>query len=159
MDISTVRALIIDQTILNHEELLAEISKAISRIADVLPRAELHLSLYPTARMKEAIAHLYANIIKFVQSAICYYKKGRLSKSFAAAVKPFALSFKGIVEEITESSKTVDKVANSASKAELRDLRIEQQFLRAEVEELRFQVREMAAGEGNMADVSHRKLD
>ncbi|KAF2093915.1 hypothetical protein NA57DRAFT_61131 [Rhizodiscina lignyota] len=130
--------------VLNHEELLAEVSKAVSRIADVLPRAELHINLYPTPRMKEAIAVLYAKIIKFVQSAISYYKKDRISKSFTAVVKPFALSFKGAVEEITECSKRVDELANSASKAELRDLRVETRTLRAEVQDLRFQVREMA---------------
>jgi len=133
--------------VLNHEELLAEISKAISRIADVLPRAELHLGLYPTERMKETIALLYAKIIKFVQCAISYYKKGRLSKSITAIVKPFALSFKEIVEEIAECSKRADELANSASKAELRDMRIETHNLRAEVRDLRFQVRELSMGE------------
>jgi hypothetical protein len=133
--------------VLNHEELLAEISKAISRIADVLPRAELHLGLYPTERMKETIALLYAKIIKFVQSAIGYYKKNRLSKSITAIVKPFALSFKEIVDEIAECSKRADELANSASKAELRDLRLETRNLRAEVLDLRFQVRELSVGE------------
>ena len=132
---------------LNHEELLTEISKAISRIADVLPRAELHLGLYPTERMKETIALLYAKIIKFVQSAISYYKKSRLSKSITAIVKPFPLSFKEIVDEIAECSKRADELANSASKAELRDLRIEARNLRAEVRDLRLQVRELSMGE------------
>jgi hypothetical protein len=132
--------------VLNHEELLAEISKAISRIADVLPRAELHLNLYPTERMKETIALLYAKIIKFVESAICYYKRNRLSKSITAIVKPFALSFKQIVDEIAECSKRADELANSASKAELRDLRIVARNLLDEVHELRFQVRELSMG-------------
>ena len=137
---------IVEQAVLNHEELLVEISKAISRIADVLPRAELHLILYPTKRMKETVALLYSKIIKFVQSAISYYKRSRLSKSITAILKPFALSFKEILEEIAECSRRAEELASSASKAELRDLRIEAQNLRSEVRELRFQVREMAAG-------------
>ena len=132
---------------LNHEELLAEISKAVSRIADVLPRAELHLNLYPTERMKETIALLYAKIIKFVQSAICYYKRSRLSKSISAIVKPFALSFKQIVDEIAECSKRADEVANSASKAELRDLGILARHLLDEVRDLRFRFDELSMGE------------
>ncbi|KAF5573751.1 Nacht domain-containing protein [Fusarium pseudocircinatum] len=34
--------------IMNYEELLIQIAKAVSRIADVLPRTDLHLTLYPT---------------------------------------------------------------------------------------------------------------
>lgn len=96
--------------------------------------------------MKEMIALLYAKIIKFVQCAISYYKKSRLSKSVSAILSPFALSFKEILGEIAECSKRIDELANSASKAELRDLRIETQNLRAEVRDLRFLVREMAIG-------------
>lgn len=132
---------------MNHEELLAEIAKAVSRIGDALPRAELHVHLYPTDRMKGAVATLYAKIMNFVLCSITYYKKNRFSKSVAAVIKPFALSLKGIVEDIAEASRRVDELANSASKAELRDLRKETLGLRSEVQDLRFQVREMAFGE------------
>ncbi|EJT75559.1 hypothetical protein GGTG_05492 [Gaeumannomyces tritici R3-111a-1] len=46
--------------VLNHEELLTEISKTIARIADVLPRTELLSDLYPTPRMQEAVSLVYA---------------------------------------------------------------------------------------------------
>ena len=58
------------QAILNHEELITEISKAISRIGDMLPRTELHSELYPTERMREAVALLYAQIIEFALMAV-----------------------------------------------------------------------------------------
>jgi len=76
--------------------------------------------------MKVAISQLFAKIIQFVQSAVRYYKKGRLAKSITAVVKPFALSFKQIIDDITDCSRRVDELANSASKAEIRDLH--QQF-------------------------------
>jgi hypothetical protein len=97
----------------------------VTKIADVLPRAELLSVLYPTERMKIALSELYAKIIQFIQSAIKYYKSGRLAKSIAAVTKPFVLSFKPILEDITEASRRVDELANSALKAEIRDLHLQ----------------------------------
>ncbi|KAK1727012.1 uncharacterized protein BDZ83DRAFT_613944 [Colletotrichum acutatum] len=110
--------------VLNHEELLVEISKAVSRIALVLPRTELHSVLYPTPRMQDAVSQLYAKIIEFALMAIKWYKKGKLSHSFTAIIKPFSLGFKPIVEEIAERSKHVDELASAAVKAEIRDLHV-----------------------------------
>ncbi|KAF2188503.1 hypothetical protein K469DRAFT_703077 [Zopfia rhizophila CBS 207.26] len=115
--------------VLNHEELLSKTSKAVSRIADVLPRAELHSVLYPTERMKESVAQLYANIIKFIQSAIKWYKKGTLAKSISAVINPYDVAFKDILEEITACSRRVDELANAALKAEIRDQHIQIQRL------------------------------
>ncbi|KAK8108451.1 hypothetical protein PG984_014252 [Apiospora sp. TS-2023a] len=70
--------------VLNHEELLTEISKAVSRIGDMLPRTELHSELYPTERMREAVALLYAQIIEFALMAVRWFKKGKIMHSVAA---------------------------------------------------------------------------
>ncbi|KAK2613386.1 hypothetical protein N8I77_000304 [Diaporthe amygdali] len=109
-------------SVLNHEELLSEISKAIANLADVLPRTELHSILYPTARMQEAVSLLYAKIIEFVVKAIKWCKKGKARHAIAAIAHPFELKFKAIIDEITKRSRAVDELANAASKAEIRDL-------------------------------------
>ncbi|KAF4872035.1 ATPase family AAA domain-containing protein 3 [Colletotrichum siamense] len=110
--------------ILNYEELLVEVSKAVSRIGDVLPRAELHVLLYPTPRMQETVAQLYSKILEFSVMAIRFYKKGKLSHAIASVVKPFSLTFKPIIEEIRQRSLRVDELANALSKAEMRDLHV-----------------------------------
>lgn len=109
-------------SVLNHEELLSEISKAISNLADVLPRTELHSILYPTARMQEAVSLLYAKIMEFVVKAIKWCKKGKARHAIAAIAHPFELKFKNIIDEITRRSRGVDELANAAAKAEIRDL-------------------------------------
>lgn len=109
-------------SVLNHEELLSEISKAISNLADVLPRTELHSILYPTARMQEAVSLLYAKIMEFVVKAIKWCKKGKARHAIAAIAHPFELKFKNIIDEITRRSRGVDGLANAAVKAEIRDL-------------------------------------
>ncbi|KAK8007837.1 cytochrome P450 [Apiospora arundinis] len=107
--------------VLNHEELLTGISKTISRIADLLPRTELHLELYPTERMRETVALLYAKIIEFALMAVRWFKKGKLLHSFAAIIHPYKLSFAPVVDEVSELSRRVDKLADAASKAEIHD--------------------------------------
>lgn len=117
--------LTLSQAVANHEEMLLEISKSVAKIADILPRAELLSILYPTQRMKIALSELYARIIQFIQSAIKYYKSSRISKSIAAVKNPFDLKYKPILEDIREASRRVDELANSALKAEIRDLHIQ----------------------------------
>lgn len=114
----------IPQAVMNQEELLVELAKAISRIADVLPRTELHAGLYRTDRIQQAVSMVYAKIIEFSVRAIKWYKKNKLKHSITSIIKPFSLSFKDIVDEISERSRTVDELASAAAKAEIRDLHI-----------------------------------
>ncbi|KAF0323059.1 hypothetical protein GQ607_009823 [Colletotrichum asianum] len=122
--------------VLNYEGLLVEVSKAVSRIADVLPRTELHSLLYSTPRMQETVAQLYAKILEFSIMAIRFYKKGKLSHSIASIVKPFSLTSKPIIEEIRERSVRVDELASALSKAEIRDLHIKMHGLSHSVAQL-----------------------
>jgi hypothetical protein len=114
----------IRQAVLNHEELLTEIAKAVAKIADVLPRTELHSVLYPTDRMQEAVSMVYAKMLEFSIVAIKWYKKGKLMHSISSVIKPFSLSFKSIIEELSERSRRVDELASAAAKAEIRDLHV-----------------------------------
>lgn len=109
-------------SVLNHEELLSEISKTISNLADVLPRTELHSNLYPTTRMQEAVSLLYAKIMEFVVKAIKWCKKSKARHAISAIAHPFELKFKFIIDEITRRSRCIDELANGAVKAEIRDL-------------------------------------
>lgn len=113
------------QTLVNHDELLLELSKAVSNIANVLPRVDLHAVLYPTDRMRKAVSELHVKILEFVQAAMTYYKSGSIKKTFTAAIKPFPLSFKQNLEDIGEASRQVDDLANAALKAEIRDLHLQ----------------------------------
>lgn len=47
-------------------------------IGEVLPRAKLKLELYRTEAMLEAVARLYAQIMRFSQRAIKWYTNGKL---------------------------------------------------------------------------------
>jgi hypothetical protein len=105
--------------------MIVQLSKACSSIADVLPRTELSLILYPTNNMKEAVAMLYVRILKFIQHAMYWYKQSKIVHAWNAVTNPWALSIKNYVDDIGDQSRNVDNLASSAFKAELRDTRNE----------------------------------
>lgn len=74
--------------------------------------------------MQDSVSQVYAKILEFFVLSIQWYKKGKVMHSIASIAKPFSLSFKPIIEEITERSRRVDELASAASKAEIRDLHI-----------------------------------
>lgn len=109
---------------MNHEDLITNIAKTLARIGDVLPRAELHLILYPTTAMLTAVSEVYAHVIKFLEYAVRWYKKGKIAHGVGAILKPFQLVGKEVAENVAESSRRVDRLASAASKAELRELHL-----------------------------------
>ncbi|KAH7346226.1 hypothetical protein BKA65DRAFT_551153 [Rhexocercosporidium sp. MPI-PUGE-AT-0058] len=108
--------------VINHEELTKQLAKALSKIADVLPRTDFTLILYPTDLMQETVARLYAYVMRFLRTAIVWYKKGKLYHAIGSVINPWALSFKENVQEIDDQSRKIDRLASTASKAELRDM-------------------------------------
>ncbi|KAF8246083.1 hypothetical protein K440DRAFT_491115, partial [Wilcoxina mikolae CBS 423.85] len=118
--------------VVNHEELIGKISKALSLAADVLPRTDLSLLMYPTDRIKQAVSRLYAYIIQLMQRAVGWYKQGRVRHALSAIANPFSLTYQDIVDNICEASRNVDNLASAAARAEQRDMHIQiQQLARA----------------------------
>ena len=110
---------------LNHQEMIKKLAKGLSQIADILPRANLTLVLYPTIAMQNVLAHLYANIIQFLYQAIYWYRQGKLKHSVSSIFRPWALSYHEQLEAIKDHSIRLDKLSDMATKAELRDTHVE----------------------------------
>lgn len=132
------------QAVNNHEEKTKQLAKAFSRISEILPRTDLAMILYPTNLMKDAVAHLYARILKFIVQAIKWYKQGKFVHTFGAIVKPWALSFKDILDDIAAQSRYIDELSSTGSKAELRDTHLDIIKTRAEIREARIEIRGLA---------------
>ncbi|KAF3105378.1 hypothetical protein TWF102_002300 [Orbilia oligospora] len=109
---------------MNHEELVVQLAKGITKIAVALPRMELRAILYPTAQMKHLIQTLYAHIIKFLMRAVKWYQQPTWKRAVSSITEPFALHFKDILEDISEQSRQIDQLAVAASQAELRDMHL-----------------------------------
>jgi len=127
---------------MNQEELIKELAKALCRIGDVLPQAELHLLLYPTPRMKELVTELYIRIMKFARRAMKWFTESKAKHVFSSIARPYTLRFKDMVEDTSETSRKLERLALSLSMAELRKTRLElqdsrrdQQIIAAEIKQ------------------------
>ncbi|KAM3086699.1 hypothetical protein ACMFMG_000822 [Clarireedia jacksonii] len=112
--------------VINHGELVTQLSKALSYIADVLPHVELKSVLYPTKRMSELVAIIYSQIIRFVIRAINWYKEGKLKHILTSITRPYALRFKDLLDDLATSSRQLDQLAVAAAMMEQRDMHLEQ---------------------------------
>ncbi|KAF2112710.1 hypothetical protein BDV96DRAFT_156385 [Lophiotrema nucula] len=110
---------------MNHEELIKELAKALCRIGDALPQAEILLMLHPTAVMKELVMTLYIQIIKFARRAWKWFRESPMVHALKAITHPYTLRFKDTVESISETSRRIERLALTLSMAELRKTREE----------------------------------
>jgi len=108
--------------VINHEKVLAVIPKAISQIADSLPRVELASILYPTEGMKTAISDLYAHILRFLIRARDWYEEGTLRRWLHSITRPAELRYNDLLEQIAQSSRLIDQLAAYGSQAEIRNI-------------------------------------
>src|SRR5579871_506701 len=117
---------------MNQEELVKELAKALCRLGDALPQAEIRLVLYPTVEMRCLVTQLYVHILEFSQRALKWYSAGKLKHALTAIVRPYSLSFKDLVESMKETTGKIKDLALSMSMAEIRQTRIELEEARRE---------------------------
>ncbi|KAI9687108.1 MAG: hypothetical protein M1822_002519 [Bathelium mastoideum] len=108
--------------VLNHEELVTELAKALAKISDTLPRTQLHLVLYPTEDMKRVVEELYALLILFYQRALKWYQANKFKHIASALLKPFRLEFADLVERINPQARSIESVAITMAHQEIRSI-------------------------------------
>lgn len=94
--------------------------------------------------MKDAVAHLYAHILKFMAQAVKWYRQSKFAHTFGAIAKPWALSFKENLDDIAVKSRYIDELSSTASKAELRDTHLDLIKTHAEIRDARIEIRCLA---------------
>jgi hypothetical protein len=113
----------------NHGKLVTTLAKGLSQIADSLPRIELVTILYPTRRVKQAVAELYAYILRFFIRVQEWFEQGKLRHAWEALARPVELRYDDLIEEIEGRTSDIDKLANAGAQAEQRDIHLELQEL------------------------------
>ncbi|KAI9662250.1 MAG: hypothetical protein M1821_008416 [Bathelium mastoideum] len=108
--------------VLNHEELVTELAKALAKISDILPRTQLQLVLYPTEEMKRVVEELYALLILFYQRALKWYQANKLKHIASALLKPFRLEFGDLIERINTQARSVESLAITMAHQEIRSI-------------------------------------
>lgn len=120
-----------------------QLAKALAKIGDLLPRTKVNAELYQTQNMKEAVSRLYAHIILFFQQAVRWYSMGVLSRTMSSILNPFELDYKDTLEEVRVCSETVNEIANTAARAEVRDIHIIVQLQERRLCEMQTEMKEM----------------
>lgn len=108
------------QGIINHEKTVKGLAKALTEIADALPRVKVRSNLFPTERMKAAVSKLCANILKFLTRAHKWYYEGSLKRTIHSFTQPFDLRYADILGEIRHDSFVVQDLADCGQLVELR---------------------------------------
>lgn len=124
----------------NRSVLVKNLAKACSCIAEALPHTDLSLILYPTPAIREAVAQLYAAIVKFALRALRWYQKGKLAHVAAAIASPWALGFEEELAEVSRHARSVQELAQSAARAEMRELRFQVQQGRSDQQQTRLEL-------------------
>jgi hypothetical protein len=106
----------------NHEKVVGTLAKALAEIAEKLPTVELQSSLYPTARMREAVTNLYAVILRFLIRARDWYEEGRLKHFVHSITRPVELRYQDLLGQITDSTRMIEHLARVGHQAESRDM-------------------------------------
>ena len=115
------------QLVVNHEAMIKSLAKGLCQIADSLPRIEFATVLYPTMRMKQAVAELYAHIIKFLIRARDWYKENKFMHVVHSFTRPVELRYADLISEIDACTQTVDKLSSAGAQAEQRDMHLKMQ--------------------------------
>ena len=105
------------------------LAKGLCHVADSLPRLEFLTLLYPTRRMKQAVADLYAYILRFLIRAQGWFQESRISHALHSFTRPAELRYADIIEEIEACTRTVDSLASAGAQAEQRDMHLKLQAL------------------------------
>lgn len=128
---------------INHATTVSKLSTSISEIADLLPQHSLHVILYPTAEMQMAVARLYACILRFFLSALQWYSDSRATHALKSIFQPWDIRFKSEHEAVAAAAQQVERLADVALKAEVRDTRLEVVRGRADWEIIRREMSEL----------------
>ncbi|GKU06987.1 hypothetical protein FLAG1_09866 [Fusarium langsethiae] len=118
----------------NHEATICLISKALSQIADSLPRVELVMVLYPTDRIRQAVSNLYANLVRFFIRAHEWCQEGKLRHLLHSITRPPELRYQDLLEDITVNSREIDQLAAASARVEIRDISLKLNSIAAKLD-------------------------
>lgn len=110
------------QSVITHEKTTATLAKALSEIAETLPRMQLANELFPTKKMKDAVCQLYAHILRFLVRAHDWYMEGTLKHIVHSITRPVELRYDDLLQNIAQSSRVIEQLASSGHQAEFRDM-------------------------------------
>lgn len=102
--------------------MVKSLAKGLHQISICLPRMELAAILYPTEKMKSAVAELYARVVRFLIRAQAWYEESKPLHLLHSITRPPELRYFDIMQEIETWAHTVESLASAGIQAETRDM-------------------------------------
>lgn len=136
---------------MNHEKTIVKLAKGLSLIADRLPQVELLLSLYPTDRMRMAVAMLNAHVMRFLIRAHDWYLEGAWKHAVHSLTRPYKLRYEDLLDAIAVSTSTIRELASCEEQVNI-------DTLRKDVVQVNMKLGNMDSKLENMAMAITRKL-
>jgi hypothetical protein len=87
--------------------------------------------------MRDAIARLYAIILRFFTQAIVWYSRSRAKRAISAVLNPYELKYKDTVDQIRNCTRVINNLAEGKHWIEMRDMHISIELLHKEQQQLR----------------------
>ncbi|KAK8038644.1 hypothetical protein PG993_007055 [Apiospora rasikravindrae] len=106
-------------SVMNHEKTIGKLARGLSLIADRLPRVELLATLYPTAKMQEAIAELNAHILRFLVRAHDWYKERPWEHFLHSFTRPPELRYDDLLEAIACNTENIKELASCGEQVKI----------------------------------------
>ncbi|KAI1430062.1 hypothetical protein F5Y12DRAFT_709613 [Xylaria sp. FL1777] len=91
-------------------------------------------SSIPPRPLREAVANLYAVLRKFLLRALRWYRHGRVMHVLSSIANPWGLEFEQELDDVERQARAVDELAQSASRAELREAHFQIHEIRCELQ-------------------------
>jgi len=124
--------------------MVKSLAKSCTCIAEALPRADLSLILYPTMAMRDAVARLYAVIMRFITRSVRWYQQSRIKHILTSITSPWSLDYEPELREVEQHARSIDKLAQSSSQAELREAHFQIHQLRSDLQAARGDIKLLA---------------
>jgi len=115
-----------EQGVVNQEKLLNTLSQGLCSIADVLPRLEQTVRLFPTEDIRRAVIVMYAYVLRFLIRSLRWYQESKRSHLIHSITRPTELRYDDLVQKICYLSRNIADLASASSQAEIRGLHLEQ---------------------------------
>ncbi|KIW81989.1 hypothetical protein Z517_05015 [Fonsecaea pedrosoi CBS 271.37] len=111
---------------IDHARLFAKIAEALTLVGESLQRVTVYSKLYSPAEILPTIARLYGHVILFLMKAVKWYKKSSWWRALKSVSEPYDIGYKETVDQIKACTASLDTVADSAAKVELRGVTLMQ---------------------------------